>query len=470
MRLEPLVVAFSSALLAAACTVGPDYRRPELDLTASYARGGALAAGSSREAWWQSFKDPVMDKAIERALSQNLELAEVSARLQQARAAARYFEADLLPVADVEAAGESVRASVLSPQGAIANAVGADRSYHDYSIAAQASWEIDLFGGRRRKREAAEADERAAEAGAGSVRLSVAAEVADAYIALRGLQARFGVAEHQERSQEKLVELVRLRFEEGVSSDRELRRATSALEGVRASTPPLRAAIEGQLNRLDVLMGRQPGTYRAEFLAAAAVPTAPAPFGSLAPADLLRRRPDVVAAEQRVVAANARIGAAIAEYYPRVSISGLFGFASLGGHSLISEAAKETRGFAGLRWRLLDFGRVDAEVAVARGREAEVLAAYRNAVLRAAEDVETALARYAHKGVEARALERQIGALRIAREQTWAAYGNGVVGLIDVLDADRELLAAEDKLAAARTDEARASVAVFRALGGGWNG
>jgi NodT family efflux transporter outer membrane factor (OMF) lipoprotein len=403
-------------------------------------------------------------------LSQNLDLAQVQARVEQARAAAQLAGANLLPSGEVSGSAERMHSSMKSPTGEISHALGASRNYSDYTLGALASWEIDLFGRLRRVREAAIADEQAAEAGAGAMRLSVAAEVADAYIGLRGLQARLAVSEGQEQTQARLVELIRQRFDEGVSSDRELQRAVAALEGVRASTPPLRAAIDGQLNRLDVLMGSQAGTYRIELLPPTVVPRTPTPSGSPMPTDLLRRRPDVVVAEHQLMAANARIGTAIAEYYPHVSIGAAVGFASMATSELLSRDASQGQAFSGLRWRLFDFGRIDAEVAIARGRERAALAAYRNAVLKATEDVETALSRLTQRGIETKILDRQVVALRTAREQTQLAYQNGVVGLIDVLDADRELLAASDRLAAAKSEEARASVAVFRALGGGWNG
>jgi len=231
---------------------------------------------------------------------------------------------------------------------------------------------------------------------------------------------------------------------------------------------PLRASIEAQLNRLDVLLGEQPGRNRSLLIEAAPIPDAPVPAGSAAPADLLRRRPDVIAAERRVAASNAQIGQAIAEYYPRISLSGLVGVASLTTGDLFTRDALQASGGAGLRWRLFDFGRIDAEVAAARGRRAEALAAWRGSVLSAAEDVETALARLAEAHRERASLEAQVAALTKAREQARQAYESGVTGLINVTDADRQLLAASDHLVQARGDEARQAVFAYRALGGGW--
>ena len=182
---------------------------------------------------------------------------------------------------------------------------------------------------------------------------------------------------------------------------------------------------------------------------------------------MLRRRPDVSASERALASANARIGAAIAQYYPSLSLLALVGVSSASGH-LFDGDAVEQQGVAGLRWRLFDFGRVDAEVALARGREAEQLAAYRATVLRATAEVEVTLSELAAHRERATVLGREVTELQQARDQTDAAYGGGAVSMLDVLSQDRQLLAAEDEQVRARTAAARAAVACFRAFGGGW--
>jgi outer membrane protein TolC len=198
-----------------------------------------------------------------------------------------------------------------------------------------------------------------------------------------------------------------------------------------------------------------------------AIPVALRPAGSAWPADLLRRRPDIVAAEGRVAASNARIGVAIADY-PHVSLAALLGSVSTATSTLFTAGAFQATGGASVRWRLFDFGRVDAEVAQAKGRNAEALSAWRGTVLHAAEDVETALIRFVEAQTERAALVRQLAQLRKARDETRQAYAGGVAALIDVFDADRQELAASDRLATVRANEARAAVAAYRALGGGW--
>ena len=186
--------------------------------------------------------------------------------------------------------------------------------------------------------------------------------------------------------------------------------------------------------------------------------------------DVLRRRPDVIAAERRLAAASARIGAALGEYYPKLSVAGLLGFQAVDVDHLFRSATFQPQGIAGLRWRVFDFGKIDAEVAAARGAEAEALAGFRQSILRAAEDVENAFMALVQSEARARELLNEVAALERARQTAEAAYRGGIISLTDVLDADRLLLTAQDELAKARADRARAAVSSFRALGGGWSG
>jgi NodT family efflux transporter outer membrane factor (OMF) lipoprotein len=462
------LVPLLSTVALAGCTVGPDYHRPGVALTPAFHSASAIAPAAADTTWWSSFADPVLDRLVTQALAQNCDIAAASARLDQARAAAHAAGAALLPTVGTNASADRVSQSLETPIGAVGNTLGFPRDYSLYQVGAQASWEIDLFGGLRRGREAARADLAGSAADADAVRLSIAAETVDAYLQLRGLQARLAIAGSELDTERQLVELVRQRVDQGLVADRELNRVLGEQEGIAASMAPLRAAIEGQLNRLDILTGVQAGTGHAVLAAVAAIPLAPDPSGSAVPADLMRRRPDIAAAERRLAASNARIGVAVADYYPHVSLTGLLGVASVGTSTLFTGNGVQASGGAGLRWRLFDFGKVDAEVAGARGHEAEALAVYRGTVLRATEDVETSLTRLAEGRAEIASREAQVAALTRSRDQARQAYQQGVLALVDVLDADRALLEASDRLASAQAGAARASVAAIRALGGGW--
>lgn len=460
-------------LAFAGCAVAPDYAAPEIALAPF--RGADAAASRAASAsipetdtWWAGFNDPELTKIVETALDQNLDLAAALARVAQARAAARGAGAALLPVFSSAAETSWQRQSLESPGGALAsNFPGYDRNQSLYNLGAAASWEIDLFGGLRSAAKAASAEAQAAEAAGLGTRISVAAEAADAYLRVRGAQTRIEVAEEQVATNTRLLDLVERRFREGLASDREVAQAEALLAGARASLPPLMIELETQLNRLDVLMGEQPGTYAERLVQTGFIPSAPS-FSSAAPVDVLRRRPDVVAAERRLAAANARIGAAIADYYPKLSLSGLLGFESATPDNLFRASTFQPRAAAGIRWRLFDFGRVDAEVSAARGAEAEALAVYRQSVLRAAEDVENAFLALLQYEAYVAQLEQEAAALERARNLSQTAYESGVIPLTDVLDTNRRKLAAEDALANARVNVARSAVSAYRALGGGW--
>jgi outer membrane protein TolC len=261
---------------------------------------------------------------------------------------------------------------------------------------------------------------------------------------------------------------VRDRYQAGAATEREIAQAEALLKHARATVPPLRFVLEQQLNRLDVLMGVQPGTYAHVLATAREIPSIPTIPGDQEPTDVLHRRPDIIAAERRLAASDERIGAALSDYYPKISLSGALGFDSLNVSTLFTAGAFEPLGGGALRWRILDFGKVGAEVAQARGANAEALAVYRQTVLRAVEDVENALSGLAQTEAHVIELQDEVQSLIKARDLAEQAYSAGSITLTDVLDADYLLLTAQDELDANRADAARAAVGVFRALGGGW--
>jgi len=463
-----------AAAAVAGCAVGPNYQKPAITLAPFHAPlpGGVTSGGAPPplDHWWDGFDDPELARIVGRALAQNLDLAAALARVDQARAAAREAGAQLLPTLDATASASWIHDSLESPIGSIGRHLpGFHRDGALYDLGAAASWEIDLFGGLRRGSEAARAEAEAAESAQLGVRVSVAADAADAYLDVRGDQARLAVAQKQVATDERLRDLVRQRFTEGLGSAREADQADALLAQARASLQPLRIDLEAELDRLDVLLAAQPGTYAAELAGPGAIPAAPT-VGVLSPEAVLRRRPDVIAAERRLAASNARIGQAIAEYYPKLSVAGLLGFESASAGHLFRAATYRPEAVAGLRWRLFDFGKIDAEVALAKGGNAEALAEYRKSVLAAAEDVETAFTALAELKAHEIDEDAQVAALTQARDLSQRAYASGAIPLTDVLDANRQLLAAQDELVKTRADVDRAAVRTFRALGGGWSG
>ncbi|MFS8975853.1 TolC family protein [Cupriavidus necator] len=461
--------------VSAGCAVGPDYRKPDTTLPERYLGQSGLeqrqaSAPADLTTWWEGFGDPQLTRLVSLALDQNLDLAQASARVAQARAGLGLANAALLPSASASAQAARTYQSIETPLGQLLNATpGFDRYGNSYEANLGATWELDVFGGLRRGREAALAEYQASEAGATATRLAVAAQTADLYISARGLQSRLAIARRQVETQQKLVSTVNLLYSKGLAAELELRQAEGALAEVRATVPVLEAGLDAALNALDVMLGVPPGTYRTELADTKAIPAAPQLTGTGSPADLLRRRPDLIVAERRLAAANARIGVATAEYYPKFSLSALLGSAtSVASGNLFSAGATQAAGVLGLRWRLFDFGRINAQIDQARGQEAEALAAYRQAVLRAAEDVENAVSALIKREDQAGTLAQGETSLTQARNASFAAYQKGVVRLIEVLHADERLLRTSDARAQAQTESARAAVAAFKALGGGW--
>ncbi|UEP26059.1 efflux transporter outer membrane subunit [Burkholderia ambifaria] len=472
---KPVVAAVLVAVLLTGCAVGPDYVRPEVAMPQRFQGQAAVdqrhaAADADLATWWTGFGDPQLTRYVTLALAQNLDLAQAAARVAQARAGLSAANAALLPSGEVSGQAARVYQSAETPLGRVLNsAPGFDRHGSDYEADFNASWELDVFGGLRRGREAALADYQASEAGAVATRLAVAAQTADIYITIRGLQGRLKVARHQVQTEQDLLSTISLLYGKGLAAELQVRQAEGALAQVRATVPVLEAALDTAMNALDVMLGSQPGTHRAELLDGGDVPVAPRIAATGTPGELLRRRPDLIVAERRVAAANARIGVAVAEYYPKFSLSGLIGSATtMGAGNLFTGGANQAAGVLGLRWRLFDFGRINAQIAQAKGQDAEMLAAYRLAALHATEDVENAFSALVKRDEQAAVLGGGVDSLGRARAASFAAYQKGVVSLIEVLQADENLLRASDQRVQAQTESARAAVAAFKALGGGW--
>lgn len=471
---RPLALLLSASIVAG-CAVGPDYRKPDVPLPDHYLgqvqveKRNAMA-NAELATWWDGFGDPQLSRYVLLALEQNLDMAQASARIAQARSGLGAAHAALLPSGNVSAQATKNHQSLETPIGQLLNAVpGYDRNGSLYEANLSAGWELDIFGGLRREQEAALAEYQAAKAGGTATRLAVASQTADFYITIRGLQSRLGIARQQLETQQQLLSKVNMLYSKGLAARLQVQQAEGAVAQVKATIPILETGLDVTMNALDVMLGVAPGTYRTELSKVEAIPVAPQISSMGSPADLLRRRPDLIVAERRLAAANAKIGAAVSEYYPKLALSVLLGSATaIAGGNLFSAGANQAAGVLGLRWRLFDFGRINAQIDLAKGQEAEALAAYRQAALRATEDVENALSALVKREEQTRALLQGEQSLTQARDSSFTAYQKGVVSLIEVLHADENLLKTSDAKAQAQTESARAAVAAFKALGGGW--
>ena len=307
-------------LLLSGCAVGPAYVEPDVGAPPAFVEGAAAEAatvgGRSVDlvSWWRAYDDPMLGRLVERALAQNLDLEQAVARVTQARASLRGANAALLPSGEISGSAAELYQSRETAQGRIASALpGFEREAQAYDLGVGASWELDLFGGKDAARDAARADWQASAAAASAARVSIAAQTADTYIAIRGLQARLAVARERETVQKQLVDLVGLQYKAGVAAEFQLRQAEGALAQVSAAVPELEEQRDKAMNALDVLLGLQPGSLRGELTAETPIPAPPAISSAGGPAALIRRRPDIIAAERTLAASNARIGVAMAE-------------------------------------------------------------------------------------------------------------------------------------------------------------
>ena len=376
-----------AAVFVSGCAVRPPYAAPVTTPVAlGQAVGPAFAQQPYDPRWWRLFEDPVLERLEAAALASNLDIRQAVARVEQARAIFRDVELDRYPVA-------GVGASVDVREQAVPGFVAEPLRTNTYRAGLQAFWELDLFGGIKSSVQSARAEAQGLEASLEDVRVVVAAEVARNYFFLRGLQQQLAVAERSLTNQREALRLTGVRRDAGVGEEQDVASAAASVAAVEASIPPLRAGLAIQRHRLAVLMGVRPGDL-AEDLA----PRAYAPLATTLPlgetGELLRRRPDVRAAERRLAAATAREGIAAADLYPRVSISGVLGLLAGRGNLFGRAASRQWAVTPALSWVGSDLGSARARLRGSEAATREVLARYEQTVLRAIEETENALVGY----------------------------------------------------------------------------
>ncbi|TAA42211.1 efflux transporter outer membrane subunit [Pseudoxanthomonas winnipegensis] len=463
-----LGIGVASALLAA-CTVGPDYVRADAPRAETFVQAPVTAqvAGSESTAereFWRAFNDPQLSSLVERALLQNHDVRIALARYDQARALSRDAGYARLPQLDANAQAERVRSSADQAPGVDRDG----RDTHNYVGGLGVSWELDLFGRLRRASEASRADAQAASADLAAMQVAIAASVAQGWFELRGLQSQLDIARENAATQERTLKLLQARTEAGFSDAFDVDRGRAQLEATLARIPSLEAAEAVAANRIAVLVGATPESMAAELMTSGALPTLPAAPLPGTPSDLLRRRPDVAAAERRVAAATARVGVATADLFPRFSLGALFGTQALGSGALFTRDS-ETRVLSlGLDGGFLNVGRVRARIAAANAQTAQDLAAYQQTVLRALEDTENALVRVDRSRTESAHLDQAAQAGTRAAQVARLRLDNGGIDTLDMLEAERTRLDSQDAAIQGRVRSGVAMVQLYAALAGGW--
>lgn len=460
--------------LLGACAVGPDYRAPALALDASFVNAAAAAASvpaasADIATFWRGFGDAELSALVERGLAANGDVRIAQARLQESRATLQGARAELLPNIGVAAdAGRS-----LTPEYLLPGTLRSQRTNSFYDAGFTANWELDFFGHNRRASESAAAQVDAASAGVHAAQTAVAAEIARNYLELRGLQLRLAVARDSIVNQRESLRITDARLDAGRGTQLDVARARSLLDSTEATLPVLQAAVDRSSYRIATLVAEPIRSVVARLAASRALPSLPVtdlaalPLGT--PEQLLRRRPDLVQSERQLAAATASIGVATADLFPRISLSGLIGFASNRFGSLGEAGSQQYSLGAGLTWPLLDFGRVRARIGASEARALQALAGYEQTVATALEETEGALTQFTTSAQQA---DKLASAARNADEATRLAklrFDAGSVDFLIVLDAERQALVARDALVQAQVGQATALVSIYRALGGGWS-
>jgi outer membrane protein, multidrug efflux system len=451
------------ALLLAACAVGPNYWAPAIEPAhVQNAESSAFVVQTPEALWWQQFEDAELDGLVARALAANLDLRSAYDRVKAARAVFVESNFDYAPHVPLDA--EYAHFDEQQPGFGPARI-----NARSDSLGFDASWEIDLFGHVRRSVEAAKADLGAERANYQDAQVTVAAEVARNYFELRGAQKRLAVARENLSTQHQTLQLTQLLDESGRGSELDVQRSRARLKATEATIPPLEAAEKQAQYRLAVLIGQRPGQLDEELRPAEVATYAKVlPIGD--PTQLLRRRPDVRAAERQLAAATARVGIATADLFPRVNVTGFIGFLSGDVGRLFSTASgNDARAWSvtpAVSWAALDLGSVHARLRASEAQSDAAAANYEKVVLTALEDTENSFVAYASNQSQLKSLTEQAQASRRAAELADIRYREGGADFLVLLDAQRTQLDAEDSVAQAQTAVNVSVVAIYKSLGG----
>ena len=448
------------------CAVGPNYHRPDTPVDAHFANAAepGFAETEAVEHYWTGFGDAMLTGLIDDALAHNLDLSAAEANLRAARAARRLAGFDQYPTVTLAAS----YTHNLDSQEQLPGVDMHDREFDAAQAGFDGLWELDLFGRVRRNVEAARGDLGAAAATLQDARVSVIAEAARDYFILRGLQDQLALTQRNAENQFNTFKLTRNRLDAGRGNELDTSRAEAQWQTTLSTIPTLEASIATTCYRLSVLTGRQPTALSAGLSSLAPMPALP-PLNAIGtPEQLLRRRPDVRVAERRLAAATARVGVAVGDLFPKVTLVGEVGyFAPTFGDFGQSEARSFSVG-PSISWAAFDLGRVQARISSAKAQTDEALAAYEGAVLGALEDTEGALLSYGRSQVRRDALRVAAAASDKAADLARKRFEGGLIDFLEVLDAERTALSAELLLSQSRTDAATSLIAVYKALGAGW--
>ena len=457
-----VILVIMLALLTASCTVGPDYKRPAVDVPTGWRLSEKEAKDLAQTAWWAQFNDPILNNLITTALRENKDLMIAAARIEEYAGRYGIVRSGLFP--QVGAAGQYTREQV-TKTGDNRPTPGYRTDTETYSATLNASWEIDLWGRIRRSNESAQAQLLATEEARRGVILSLVSSVASAYINLRDLDRQLEISTQTAQSRGKSYNLFQERFKGGVISDLELSQNRSQYEEALASIPGLEKAVTQQENGLSVLLGRNPGpVLRGKTIDTLSLPAIVAGM----PSDLLQRRPDIRQAEQTLIAANAQIGVAKAAYFPTISLTGAYGSASGDLSNLFKGPSKVWQYSAPITMPIFTAGKIAGSVREAEAVQQQALISYQQTIQNAFREVDDALTDRAQTAKQLAAQKNQVDSLRQYAGIARMRYDNGYTDFLTVLDAERSLFNAELAYTQTQGSLYLALINLYKAMGGGW--
>ena len=456
------IAAACIAAALAGCTVGPDYVRPTVDTPPAWRIDYPKAAEVANLKWWEQFGDPVLNELVEAALRDNRDLRVAAARVDQFIGALTATGSQFYPQIGYGADASRARASAV---GQPPLPPGANPYFSLYNVSLGAQWQVDLFGRVRRQTEAAQAQVYASEQGRRGVVLTLVSSVAASYIVLRSLDRQLEIAQATARNFNATLRIFELRFKAGIVAKTEVTQVRSQAQQAEAAIPAFQQAIAAQENLISILLGRNPGPIpRGRTIDQLLAPAIP---GDL-PAALLLRRPDILQAEQNLVAANASIGAARAQYYPNLSLQAALATTATAFSGLFSGPAAAGLIGAGLTGPVFTFGGIEGQVASAEAGERLALAVYQQTVLNALRETNDALSGSQRRLEEFNAQRGRVDSLREFARLARLRFDKGVAGYLDVLVAENELFAAELASVGLQAGRYTQLVNVYQAMGGGW--
>lgn len=464
-KLASRSLALCLFLVLSGCAVGPNFKAPSNNLPERFSLNPEGFSDKSPELqWWTGFNDAVLEKLVTEAIRNNKDIDVALARFRQARASHSESSMDLIPTIQANGSHSESRSSTINLRGQ----TGRPRDQGIFDAGFDAFWELDFFGRVRRGVEASSARQSAGLSDLQDALRSVIAEVARNYFELRGTQKSLEVARHNASSQSETVRLTQDLVSGGMNSELDIARAQAQLGITQATIPTLEADEKAIIYRLAVLTGKQPVTLLNELTVAQPIPQYKGPVQIGNPAEMIRRRPDVRAAEDRLAASTADIGVAVGDFFPKVTFTGNLAFQATAISDVGSAASQHYSFGPGISWAALDLGRVRARMVAAGARNEEQLAIYENTVLKALEEIESALVRFSNERQRADHLRSSARFSLRAAELARTQYQAGLIDLLNVLDTERVLLQAEEQLARSETALLTDLVAIYKALGGGW--